>query len=462
MLPQPDNVLRNQLLIDQSNALQQRNRGNALNALAQSVQSYADAPRRNALMDAQVDQAQGQARVAKVQGLQAEARIVVPFISGIEQAADPAAAYDEAVRAIEAAGVDIAEQFERYTPENLKIVKTIYTLPPAQLTDLERILAGLGSDAERLQFLQIKAGLKADANTRMRAETSGFNLGPGQTRFDTAGNPIARVAPKPQGAPSGYRISADGRGFEAIPGGPADPSVIQQNAQARGPATQITIGDGQHLPKPPTGTVWQMGPDGRPVLDERGAPIAIPFQGGPAMADAAAAETQAQGRRNQAIREATVVTEDISRAVGIIQNSDWPTTGLFGAALANLPGSAAHDLNKMMDTIKSNSAFGALQKMRENSPTGGALGAVSERELTLLQSTIGSLEQSQGQQQILDNLARVHNGFLDVVFGAGEGPQRMPVTFRQGDVQRRLEFLRAQYPNDADKVMQIMRSEGLL
>lgn len=205
-----------------------------------------------------------------------------------------------------------------------------------------------------------------------------------------------------------------------------------------------------------------MGQDGKPLLDNRGAPVAIPFQGGPAMADAEASAAQAQGRRNQSIREATVVTEDISRAVGIIQNSDWPTTGLFGSALANLPGSSAHDLNKMMDTIKSNSAFGALQKMRENSPTGGALGAVSERELTLLQSTIGSLEQSQGQQQILDNLARVHNGFLDIVFGAGEGPQRMPVTFRQGDVQRRLEFLSAQYPDDANKVMRIMKSEGLL
>ncbi|MEL7444693.1 MAG: hypothetical protein AAGK02_02635 [Pseudomonadota bacterium] len=125
MLPQSDNVLRNQLLIDQSNALQQSTRSNALSALSEGIQSYADAPRRNALLDAQVSQAQGHAKVAKVQGLQAEARIVAPLLDGIEQAADPAAAYAEAVRSAEAAGVDIAEEFEVFSPEVFQIVKSI-------------------------------------------------------------------------------------------------------------------------------------------------------------------------------------------------------------------------------------------------------------------------------------------------------------------------------------------------
>jgi hypothetical protein len=44
--------------------------------------------------------------------------------------------------------------------------------------------------------------------------------------------------------------------------------------------------------------------------------------------------------------------------------------------------------------------------MRNNSPTGGALGSVTERELALLQATWGSLQQSQSKEQFEANLDR--------------------------------------------------------
>ncbi|MEM9059024.1 MAG: hypothetical protein AAGD13_01055 [Pseudomonadota bacterium] len=437
-------------------------------ASTQALRAQAQHHRTNALLAASESPLKLQARKNDLRRdkritEQEERAIVAPLLEDVAKSPDPARAYAEAVRRAQAAGVDIQPEYEVYDPDSFAILRSMYSMSAPEATDFQRTLAGLGSDDERLRAVRIRAGIEPDANTALAAEQrGGFTLGPGQTRFDQSGAAVAATPSVPAKAPAGYRLSADGQSYEIIPGGPADPSVMETHARARGPATQITIGNGQQLPQPPAGTVWQMGPDGKPMLDDRGAPTAIPFAGGPVMADQAAASEQAQGRREQALREATVVTEDISRAIGIIQSSNWPTTGLFGAALANLPGSSAHDLNKMMDTIRSNSAFGALQKMRENSPTGGALGAVSERELSLLQSTIGSLEQSQGQQQVLDNLSRVHNTFLDVIFGAGEGPQRLPVSFRQGDVQRRLEFLEAQYPSDPARVMRIMESEGLL
>jgi hypothetical protein len=45
--------------------------------------------------------------------------------------------------------------------------------------------------------------------------------------------------------------------------------------------------------------------------------------------------------------------------------------------------------------------------MRENSPTGGALGQVSDIENRLLQATLGSLEQAQSLPQFVQNLQQL-------------------------------------------------------
>lgn len=69
-------------------------------------------------------------------------------------------------------------------------------------------------------------------------------------------------------------------------------------------------------------------------------------------------------------------------------------TGLQGA-LPNMPGSDAANAAAMMNTLKSQVAFGVLQDMRNSSKTGGALGAVSEKELVLLQNNLAALEKAQ-------------------------------------------------------------------
>lgn len=76
------------------------------------------------------------------------------------------------------------------------------------------------------------------------------------------------------------------------------------------------------------------------------------------------------------------------------------TAGLGGAALSNLPGTAARDLSAKLDTLKANAGFAELQTMRDNSPTGGALGQVAVQELAMLQATVTSLEQAQTPQQL--------------------------------------------------------------
>lgn len=87
------------------------------------------------------------------------------------------------------------------------------------------------------------------------------------------------------------------------------------------------------------------------------------------------------------------------------QSSAW-TTGFIGSALSKVPGTPAYDLGRTLDTLQASAGFETLQQMRDNSPTGGALGSITERELALLQATWSSLQQSQSKEQFESNLGR--------------------------------------------------------
>lgn len=104
-----------------------------------------------------------------------------------------------------------------------------------------------------------------------------------------------------------------------------------------------------------------------------------------------------------------VVKEDIGRALNGVK---WGTTGWRGVVGNYLPGSDAYNLKELIMGIKANVGFDHLQQMRDNSPTGGALGQVSEQENRLLQSVLGSLENSQSEDQLRFNLQR-----LDKIMG---------------------------------------------
>lgn len=95
---------------------------------------------------------------------------------------------------------------------------------------------------------------------------------------------------------------------------------------------------------------------------------------------------------------------DIKRAISAA--GPW-TTGFTGNVASYIKGSPASDLAYMLDGIKANLAFDKLQAIRDASPTGGALGAVSERELVLLESAWGSIAQAQSEDQFKERLGRL-------------------------------------------------------
>jgi len=141
-----------------------------------------------------------------------------------------------------------------------------------------------------------------------------------------------------------------------------------------------------------------------------------PIPGGPAAGDQAERERERATRLEQEGRFADVVMDAIARVEQKVLGADVPVTGL-GSLASVIPGTQARDTAALVDTIKANIGFDRLQQMRDASPTGGALGQVSEFENRLMQATLGNLELSQTQDQFLQNLDRVRNIYRGIIHG---------------------------------------------
>lgn len=189
-------------------------------------------------------------------------------------------------------------------------------------------------------------------------------------------------------------------------------------------ATNINMGpNGIDYGDPGAGYVWQRDPaTNEIVVDERGAPIAIPYKGGKPYMEQEAAAAAAANKDASAGVKADIVTQDVTRALEKIKADPFWTTGFFGKWAAELGGNEATNVKRLIETVKANAGFKELQTMRESSPTGAALGNVTEKELAFLQATIGSLEQDQTAEQLQTNLERVKEAYLDIIHGPGNRP----------------------------------------
>tara|TARA_B100001057_G_scaffold104981_1_gene102455 strand:+ start:3414 stop:4502 length:1089 start_codon:yes stop_codon:yes gene_type:complete len=112
------------------------------------------------------------------------------------------------------------------------------------------------------------------------------------------------------------------------------------------------------------------------------------------------AQKKGKGNNPAAMLGSIVVNDAIGRAIPLISNF---SAGV-GSYLKILPATDAKNLERLLDAVKANAGFDKLQDMRDNSPTGGALGQVSNLELNFLQSVFGNLDQDQSPAQLRYNL----------------------------------------------------------
>ena len=191
------------------------------------------------------------------------------------------------------------------------------------------------------------------------------------------------------------QVRRDGMVMAPPPASQSTPSALQsaqQEYQARLKAMTTPQS------KPNLGTDQEMGPDGRARY--------IPGSEGEMKARDLA--DKAKLRQRNAAENARSVIGFIDDA---IPNVNRLTAGLGAAAFSKLPGTSAKDLATKLDSIKANIGFDRLQQMRQESPTGGALGQVAVKELDFLQSVRGSLDNWQSREELTKNLGLVKKSY---------------------------------------------------
>ena len=103
------------------------------------------------------------------------------------------------------------------------------------------------------------------------------------------------------------------------------------------------------------------------------------------------------------------------------KSNEYFATGFGADTAGSFGGTNARDVQSLLDTIGGNIAFDRLARMRAESPTGGALGNVTERELTLLQSTVAGLDKTQSDEQFRQSMD-------DVITSYGRVLAKLPGT----------------------------------
>ena len=143
----------------------------------------------------------------------------------------------------------------------------------------------------------------------------------------------------------------------------------------------------------------------------------------PSGSRAAASEAEVENRATVAglFHGQEIINNAASKALAVLdENYAFQTTGTGVSVIKSLGGFAEaamlqpnRDLNSALDTLRASISFDRLQKMRDESPTGGALGNVSNIELQLLGSTLASIETTQSPEQLRQAIVDVQDHYVN-------------------------------------------------
>jgi hypothetical protein len=125
---------------------------------------------------------------------------------------------------------------------------------------------------------------------------------------------------------------------------------------------------------------------------------------------------------------ALAILEESPLAAGRVSNMARAFTANLPTLQAGLMQSNI-DLDGAISSIKANVAFDRLQKMRDESKTGGALGNVSNIELGLLESSIASLDSRIDPELLMQNIKRVERHYENLL----NAEMGLPITIDLSD-----------------------------
>ena len=290
--------------------------------------------------------------------------------------------------------------------EALRAQKQIALTRPQDLAKMySSFLGAMGEEGKQVGDNLIKVwGLEA------KKPTESFST------FDAAG--VEKLLGFKNVAPGLYRINKETNKLESVGGGGG---------------TQVTIKNEGSIPE---GYRRIRDPQGNPLYDE-------PLPGSPAAAKFEAARKAETARAEGRTQASTIVTQEIDALTTALDAEEKATgtdklnpyvrfTGIPGKAFEGVPGSARKSAQGFIDTIRANIGFEQLDKMRQESPTGGALGNITEQELKFLQSTLGTLDLDSDPAVLRRNLKRIRELYENVMRKAAAYPNADKYGFGAG------------------------------
>ena len=369
-----------------------------------------------------------------------------------------------------AAAVAIARDFLRPAPENLRKRVAQYAgglLAPTETVSTQGRMAEQGEPMAEERGL-LGGLLNPDRRDRLIMALEGMTLNPNQALIQASGEAIKGRAAGRQESQAANRTAAwlRSQGREdlaaavesgAVSGRDAASAALKP-AEAKGqvvsaeqlrqmmPGAQIE--DGLYNLKP-DGTVSKVGGGGptiniggdgapelgklatdygyvtdpvtrQPVIDpETRLPIAAPIPGSATAREleAAAAKSSESGRQSELKMGTTL--ENINLNIQEIENGGLPVTGLVGSTLSNVPGTAAADFRNRTTQINTRAALDEVQNMRDNSPTGGAVGQLTDSEREAIGLAATSLANTSSGPEYLRAAKNFRETMLNSAYGEG-------------------------------------------
>ena len=177
--------------------------------------------------------------------------------------------------------------------------------------------------------------------------------------------------------------------------------------------TTVNVGpQGEKLPPPPSGYVYRYNPDRTVMLNEQGVPIVVPLSGGPKD------ETKTERAKEQSKKTMTgTILQEAQKARDLI----GPYSTGFGSLLSGLPTTDARQLEAHVNSLKAQATIETLNAMRQQSPTGGALGNVTNAENKMLAAKAGALDPASGADAFRQQLDDYELTLLQIVHGNDAG-----------------------------------------
>jgi hypothetical protein len=175
----------------------------------------------------------------------------------------------------------------------------------------------------------------------------------------------------------------------------------------------------------PPGYQVEYDADGRPVR-------MVPLPGSPPDIEAnktASAAASRDSKRNTSTDVITGAAEEARKLVG------GYSTGLVGQALSPIGITDAAEVRRQVEVLKSIGSIESLTAMRRESPTGGALGAITDRENAMLAAAVGALDPTAGPERFRKALDNYELTLLQIVHGYDAGALKFEELkrMREGD-----------------------------